>query len=53
MSAMHHAVDDNTTLEDCFAAMGVDRTAFRIAVGHPIVDLRPKGQQVFVRQDPE
>jgi hypothetical protein len=48
-SAMHHAVDDNTSLENCFVAMGVDRTAFRIAMGHPIVDLRPKGQQVFLR----
>jgi hypothetical protein len=48
-SAMHHAVDDNTSLEDCFVAMGVDRTAFRIAMRHPIVDLRPKGQQVFLR----
>ncbi|MBB4373440.1 hypothetical protein GGD63_006263 [Bradyrhizobium sp. cir1] len=53
-SAMHHAVDDNTTLENCFAAMGIDRIEFRITMGHPIVDLRPKGQQVFVRtEDPE
>ncbi|MVT70752.1 hypothetical protein GPL21_37460 [Bradyrhizobium pachyrhizi] len=52
-SAMHHAVDDNTTLEHCFAAIGVDRTTFRIAMGHPMFDLCPKGQQVFVRQDPE
>jgi hypothetical protein len=53
LSAMNDAVDNNTTLEDCFVEMGIDRTEFRIAMGHPIVDLRSKGR-VFVREeDPE
>lgn len=47
-SAMHDAVDENEALEDCFAAMGIDRTEFRFAMGHPIVELRPK-DLVFVR----
>jgi hypothetical protein len=49
-SEMHRAVDDNNTLEDCFTALGVDRTEFRIAMGHPIVD-RPARHQVFIRED--
>ncbi|WP_441277699.1 hypothetical protein AB7783_11720 [Tardiphaga sp. 172_B4_N1_3] len=53
-SAMHHAVDENTTLEDCFLSMGIDRTEFRVAMGHPISDLRLKPSQVFIRiDDPE
>lgn len=52
-SAMHDGVVQNTTLEDCFASMGIDRTEFRIAMGHPI-DLRLKANLVFVRvEDPE
>jgi hypothetical protein len=47
-SAMFDAVDDNDTLEDCFAAMGIDRTEFRVAMGHPIVESHPKSI-VFVR----
>ena len=53
-SAMQDVVDENTTLEDCFASMGIDRTEFRIAMGHPIVDLRSKAGLFFVREeDPE
>ncbi|MEY9590598.1 hypothetical protein ABIA06_002889 [Bradyrhizobium yuanmingense] len=49
-SAMHDAVDENYTLEDCFTSIGIDRWEFRIAMGHPIVDLRPK-DQVFIREE--
>jgi hypothetical protein len=49
-SEMHRAVDENETLEDCFAALGVDRTEFRIAMGHPI-DNRPQRRMVFIRED--
>lgn len=53
VSAMHQAVDDNETLEDCFAQLGVDRTVFRVAMGHPIVD-RPVRHQVFISEhEPE
>jgi len=48
-SAMHEAVEATTTLEDCFAFMGIDRTEFRIAMGHPIVDFR--SAEVFVREE--
>ena len=52
-SAMHQAIDESNTLEDCFVALGIDRFVFRIAMGHPIVDLLPK-RQVFIREeDPE
>ncbi|WP_439370729.1 hypothetical protein [Bradyrhizobium sp. DASA03120] len=51
--SMNDAVDETDTLEDCFAAMGVDRAEFRIAMGHPIVDFGLNGK-VFVRtEDPE
>lgn len=46
-SAMNDAIDSSFTLEDCFVAMGVDRVEFRIAMGHPILDSRPKGQ-IFI-----
>jgi len=49
-SEMHGAVDESETLEDCFSAMGVDRTEFRIAMGHPIDD-RSLRHRVFVRED--
>lgn len=49
-SDMHRAVDDNDTPEDCFAVLGVNRTEFRIAMGHPIVDL-PIKRHVFIRED--
>lgn len=49
-SEMHRAVDENDTLEDCFAALGVDQTEFRISMGHPIVDL-PVRHQVFISED--
>ncbi len=52
-SAMNEAVDETDTLEDCLAAMGLDRTEFRIALGHPIVEFGVKGG-IFVRtEDPE
>jgi hypothetical protein len=52
-SEMRRAVDENDNLEDCFAALGVDRTEFRIAMGHPIFD-RPVRHLVFIREgDPE
>lgn len=46
-STMHEAVDTTETLEDCFAMMGLDRTEFRIAMGHPIDDRLPV-KMVFV-----
>jgi hypothetical protein len=49
-SEMQRVVDENNTLEDCFADLGVDRTEFRIAMGHPIVDLPVRGR-VFIRED--
>jgi hypothetical protein len=49
-SEMYRAVEENNTLEDCFAALGVDRTEFRRAMGHPIVDL-PTRHRVFIRED--
>jgi hypothetical protein len=49
-SEMQRAVDETDTLEDCFAMLGVDRTEFRIAMGHPIDDRSLRGQ-VFVRED--
>jgi len=49
-SEMRRAVDENDTLEDCCASFGVDRTEFRIAMGHPIVDL-PVRHRVFIRED--
>lgn len=52
-SAMHDAVDECDTLEDCFLSLGIERYEFRIAMGHAIVDL-PTRRQVFVRvEDPE
>jgi hypothetical protein len=52
-SAMHEAVDENDTLEDCFLAIGIERWEFRVAMGHPIADL-PTKLQVFIRvEDPE
>ena len=47
---MYRAVEENSTLEDCFVALGVDRHVFRIAMGHPIVDL-PVRHLVFIRED--
>jgi hypothetical protein len=47
-SAMHDAIDEHTTLEDCFASMGIGRTEFRIAMGHPIADLCRMVGKVFV-----
>jgi hypothetical protein len=47
---MHRAVDENNTLEDCFADLGIDQTEFRIAMGHPIVDV-PAAGRVFVREN--
>jgi hypothetical protein len=53
-SEMHRAVEENDTLEDCFAALGVDRTEFRIAMGHPIFESPLRHHQVFIREeDPE
>jgi hypothetical protein len=49
-SEMYRAVEENETLEDCFAALGVDRTEFRIAMGHPIFD-GPVRQRVFIKED--
>lgn len=49
-SAMHGAVDENYMLEDCFATIGIERWEFRLAMGHPIVDLR-RSNQVFVRME--
>jgi hypothetical protein len=52
-SAMHQAVDESNTLEDCFVLMGFERFEFRIAMDRPIIDLPPK-HQVFIRmEDPE
>ena len=52
-SHMRNAVAENDVLEDCFATLGIDRTEFRIAMGHPIVD-RPARHLVFIREsDPE
>jgi len=52
-SAMYDAIDESNTLEDCFVALGIDRFEFRIAMGHPIVDVLPK-RQIFIREeDPE
>lgn len=52
-SAMHEAVDENNTLEDCFVSLGIDKVEFRIAMGQSIVDVMPK-TRVFVREeDPE
>lgn len=50
LSAMNDAVDNTTTLEDCFVEMGIDRTEFRIAMGHPIVNLRST-RRFFVREE--
>jgi hypothetical protein len=44
-STMHKAVDDTDTLEDCCAALGVDRTEFRKIFDAPV------NRQVFVRED--
>jgi hypothetical protein len=49
-SQMRSAVDENETLEDCFVALGVDRTEFRITMQHPIDDLSLR-RRVFVRED--
>lgn len=46
---MHDAVDENYTLEDCFAAIGIERWEFRVAMGHPIVDIK-RSDQVFIRE---
>lgn len=52
-SAMHDAIDESYTLEDCFAAIGIERWEFRVAMGHPIVDLKPR-TEVFIRvEDPQ
>jgi hypothetical protein len=32
-SAMHDAVDESNTLEDCFVSMGIERFEFRTAMG--------------------
>lgn len=47
---MDRAVDDSETLEDCFAALGMDRGEFRVAMGHPVVDLPPR-DRVFIKED--
>lgn len=52
-SAMHQAVDESNTLEDCFVALGIDRFEFRIAMGHSVVDLAPKSKVLVREQDPE
>jgi hypothetical protein len=49
-SAMHDAIDENHTLEDCFVSLGIDRIEFRIAMGQSIADLTPKAL-VFVSAD--
>lgn len=51
-SAMHKAVAENNTLEDCFGDLDIGRTEFRIAMGHPIFDAPVKGR-VFIRFDEE
>ena len=48
--AMHRAIAENNTLEDCFAEIGIDQIEFRIAMGHPIVDVPTIGC-VFIRED--
>jgi hypothetical protein len=45
-SAMHKAVDDTDTLEDCCAALGVDKSEFQEIFGAPVIN-----HQVFVRED--
>jgi hypothetical protein len=52
-SAMHQAVDDNNTLEGCLISMGIDRVEFRVAMGHPIVDLTSNDQVFISEKDPE
>ena len=52
-SAMHRAVDENNTLEDCFVSMGMDKFEFRAAMGRPIVDLPLRGQVFISERDPE
>ncbi|MES5481529.1 hypothetical protein QMZ05_02150 [Bradyrhizobium sp. INPA03-11B] len=47
---MDRAVDDCETLEDCFAALGMDRGEFRVAMGHPVVDLPPR-ERVYIKED--
>ncbi|MGY8663506.1 hypothetical protein Q3C01_14185 [Bradyrhizobium sp. UFLA05-109] len=49
-SDMDRSVDDCETLEDCFAALGMDRGEFRVAMGHPVVDL-PLRDRVFIKED--
>jgi hypothetical protein len=48
-SAMHQAVDENNTLEECFVSMGIERLEFRKAMDRPIVDF-PLNGQVFIRE---
>lgn len=47
---MNRAVDECLTLEDAFAMLGVDRVEFRIAMGHPIMDV-PLRDRVFIREE--
>jgi hypothetical protein len=52
-SAMHEAVDENNTLEDCFVSLGIDRIEFRIAMGQSIVDIMPKERIFISAESPE
>jgi hypothetical protein len=51
--AMNDIVDDSSTLEDCFAAMGIDKTEFRTAMKHPIVDPLPRNTVFIATEDRE
>lgn len=50
-TAMNAAVDRNSTLEDRFLDMGIDRVEFRVAMGHPIIDVgAPQGRCLSARK---
>lgn len=52
-SKMKRAVVENNSLEDCFVDLGIDRTEFRTAMGHPIIDLPAKGRFFIKEDEPE
>jgi hypothetical protein len=49
-SKMTRAVVENNSLEDCFTDLSIDPTEFRLAMGHPIIDL-PAKRRFFIRED--
>jgi hypothetical protein len=52
-TAMHQAVDEAHTIEECFVSLGLDRVEFRMAMGQAIDDVLPMRLILIREEDPE